>query len=1258
MKLGRYTIQGELGRGGIGVVFRALDPGGRHVALKLVRAGRAGAGERFAREARLQDLLGEQQGFVPLLDQGESPHGPYLVMPLLTGGTLRDRLAQGPLEVDDAVGLVRTMAAALGRAHAAGVVHRDVKPDNVLFDGEGAPLVADLGLAKHFRSDVSGASQSVALSSAGEMRGTVGYMAPEQIRDAAAVGPPCDVFALGAVLYECLSGRPPFNGDTFVELMARIARAEREPLRKLRPDAPTWLIAVVDQALSVDPARRHPDGAALAAALGRPRGARRRATGVVGALAVAGALGAVGALLARGAGATTAPRPDPSAGPGAATPAPSRAATPPLEPSPGPFPAAFDGALRSRRARLVEVWGHGRAGDPGVVHALALQRDGRVLALEDYALRAWSPGQPAVERSLVVCAPDEGRRFLGGALSPRGNKAVTVGERLIGWDVVDGARLNIQELGQPTRCVAIGADGYSALLALGPQVFSVSIGLGRSTDARAWAQHEGEVEALAAGTDRHLSASGKLAVLHDRIGGVIATLQHEARVVALAFAGERPLTLCEDGALRAWEVPPRARRAALREGQVLCAPARGRWLGLSVSPDGGTAALLAADALTLVDLRGGDAPDRIELGASGEELSAAAFAGSGPEGALLVGTRRGTVLRYQLELGPDLAPRRVAPLASWGLEPGHQPGTAAGVVTTPEGEALSAGTDGTVWSWDLATRTPRRGFRASEQVFVLGAAGPGQVLTAGGRALRLWALEEAGARPRLQVGFDDHVLSAAADPEGRTLAAVTLTGNLELWEVAGRRRLFGRPFKELLPKAGRPLVVAALGGRQVLVGDDQATLYRLDLDGAGRTVWAVPSARSGKDLSVIQLLDGGERALVGAEDGTVVLWDAVRPRLLARVVASGPVNAVAAAPGGKLLVAVRLGKLQLFDAQTEQLVWERPAPAGPNPYLALVPGGGPAGRALVGGAHRRVALVDLATGEEVDAAAGARETGPITSLGFGADGRHLLAVGYLGLRRWALPAGDEPPRELRRELAGTLLSTAAGGERALTSTWPHELRRQGKLELRVERWDLARGERVALEGLAGADGLSVSADGRVGAVGLETKPPALLLLDLERGAELRRIPLQRAPTRQALSSDGRLVAVRQDGLEVYEVETGRRVYQLKQGLVGELAFVPGAPPRLAYDDGLREVRVLSLPGGEEVALLPMEGIEALAGTPDGRLVSLCKDGRALVWDLATRRASESLDLGDPLDQPTAVAIAPDGRIAVGTGKGRLLLYAR
>ena len=298
MRIGAYDLLGEIGRGGMGAVYRARGPDGHEVALKLLARKDAQTTARFARERRLLASFGEADGFVPLLDAGSHDGGEFLVMPLVVGGTLRARLARGALDVDDTVDLGRALAAALGNAHAKGIIHRDVKPENVLFTADGTPLLADLGLAKHFDPEASGASQSVSLSRDGTLLGTAGYMAPEQMGNAKAVGPAADVFSLGAVLYECLTGDPAFGGDSGIDVLAKVQRGRFEPLRPRRPDAPAWLVATVERALAREPQDRLPDGLALLAALRAPasrRGARALALGAALALLAGG--GAAFALL-------------------------------------------------------------------------------------------------------------------------------------------------------------------------------------------------------------------------------------------------------------------------------------------------------------------------------------------------------------------------------------------------------------------------------------------------------------------------------------------------------------------------------------------------------------------------------------------------------------------------------------------------------------------------------------------------------------------------------------------------------------------------------------------------------------------------------------------------------------------------------------------------------------------------------------------------------------------------------------------------
>jgi tetratricopeptide (TPR) repeat protein len=290
MKIGAYEVLEELGRGGMGAVYRVRGPDGREAAIKVLLGADRERVLRFERERRLLDSLGEAGGFVELLDAGVSGETAWLLMPLVPGGTLRQRLAAGPLGVEETIALGKELATALGRAHERGIVHRDVKPENIIFTARGRPLLADLGLAKHFDRDAPGTSQSVELTARGTLKGTAGYMAPEQVDDAASAGPPADVFALGAVLHECLAGRSAFQGRDLLEVLTKLASGRVEPIG--RPDVPAWLEAALVRALAHEPGERFANGAAFAIALAGAPGTRRSLLApIVLALAVLLAVG-------------------------------------------------------------------------------------------------------------------------------------------------------------------------------------------------------------------------------------------------------------------------------------------------------------------------------------------------------------------------------------------------------------------------------------------------------------------------------------------------------------------------------------------------------------------------------------------------------------------------------------------------------------------------------------------------------------------------------------------------------------------------------------------------------------------------------------------------------------------------------------------------------------------------------------------------------------------------------------------------------
>lgn len=259
-----YEILGELGRGGMGVVYKARQAGlNRVVALKMILAGAHAAQEerkRFLAEAESIARL-SHRGIVAVHDVGEHDGLPYFSLEYCSGGNLAEKLAGTPLQPAAAAALLLPIATAVQAAHEADVIHRDLKPSNVLLAADGAPKVTDFGLAK--RLDAAGQTQT------GAVMGTPSYMAPEQAQGRKDVGPAADVYALGAIFYECLTGRPPFTAATPLDTLMLVVTEEPVPPRRLNAKVPRDLETVALKCLGKDPARRYGSAADLASDLAR-----------------------------------------------------------------------------------------------------------------------------------------------------------------------------------------------------------------------------------------------------------------------------------------------------------------------------------------------------------------------------------------------------------------------------------------------------------------------------------------------------------------------------------------------------------------------------------------------------------------------------------------------------------------------------------------------------------------------------------------------------------------------------------------------------------------------------------------------------------------------------------------------------------------------------------------------------------------------------------------------------------------------------
>ncbi|MBI3723224.1 tetratricopeptide repeat protein [bacterium] len=265
-RIGKYVITGELGRGGMGVVYRALDTAlRREVAIKMILdPTRAGPEllKRFEAEASATARL-RHPGIVSVHEVGFHEGRPFLVMELIQGESLEALLRREPMAPRRAAEVIREVALALAHAHASGVVHRDVKPENVLVDKEGRPHLMDFGLAREV-----GEGQRMTVT--GQVLGTPAYMSPEQAAgETRRQGPASDVYSLGAVLYRALVGKPPFEAPSIPALMTRVMFDEPDPPRRTHPKVHVDLETIALRCLAKEPERRYASATVVAEELAR-----------------------------------------------------------------------------------------------------------------------------------------------------------------------------------------------------------------------------------------------------------------------------------------------------------------------------------------------------------------------------------------------------------------------------------------------------------------------------------------------------------------------------------------------------------------------------------------------------------------------------------------------------------------------------------------------------------------------------------------------------------------------------------------------------------------------------------------------------------------------------------------------------------------------------------------------------------------------------------------------------------------------------
>jgi len=255
---GDCAVERLLGKGGLGFVYLVRGSDGRRYALKTLRTGVRGTlpehKQRFAQEANLMMTM-RHRNLVRVYDAGEDAERGvcYIMMEYMPGGTLKDRIvANGAMPVAEAVSIATQIAEALAMAHFHGVIHRDVKPDNILFAADGTPKLSDLGVAKFIKGGGEGAE-----TMQGVILGTPAYMAPEQIIDSSHIDERADIYSLGVALYEMLTGKRPNDGSTVMGMLAKAVKGEPLPdVRTMRPEVSASVAYVLSLMCAPKPENR------------------------------------------------------------------------------------------------------------------------------------------------------------------------------------------------------------------------------------------------------------------------------------------------------------------------------------------------------------------------------------------------------------------------------------------------------------------------------------------------------------------------------------------------------------------------------------------------------------------------------------------------------------------------------------------------------------------------------------------------------------------------------------------------------------------------------------------------------------------------------------------------------------------------------------------------------------------------------------------------------------------------------------------
>jgi eukaryotic-like serine/threonine-protein kinase len=1046
---GDYELLDEVARGGMGVVYRArqvsLD---RVVALKMILAGgHAGAAdlERFFTEAKAVAQL-QHANLVQLYESGEHEGLPYLTLEFVPGGSLADRLKGTPLPPREAARLVEQAARGVQYAHEKGIVHRDLKPANVLLAGDGTAKVTDFGLARR-------ADGGAGLTATGAVLGTPSYMAPEQAAGRSkGVGPAADVYGLGAVLYECLTGRPPFQAPTPLDTLMLVLKSDPVSPKELQPQVPRDLETVCLKCLQKEPAKRYASAAALAEDLRRFQAGEPITARPVGRLergwrwcrrnpAVAGLLGAVAAALLLGAAVATwfaleaaasAERADRKAldaekareGEAAQAKAEARArqdaetarkqADADRQRAERREAEARTQLERARRAlctaqlmRVAAVYER----DPRLGLELLHDCNACPLDLRDFAW-GWYEGRC---RRQPQKATLQGHTGASVAFSPDGKLLASgsgggvdgPGEVRL-WEVATGReKFNLKGHGSPVRSAAFSPDG-KLLASVGRgevKLWDVATGQKRA-DLRGHTRPilcvafspDGKLLASGAGEYGH-GGPGELKLWDVATGREKAPLKgHREAVYSVAFCPDGKLLASGGGEatklgeVKLWEVASGREKVAL-QGHTY--PVR----SVAFSPDG---KILASgtnlDGVRLWEVATG------RLKTSLKEASSFSVAFS-PDGILLASAGGGEVKFWDVVAGQEKATLK-------GFN------GADSVAFSPDGRLLASGSasDKTIKLWDAATgqlKASLKGHAGHVNSVAFSpdgktlASGAGAPLDLPGGEIKLWDMATGQEKTTLE-GQIAAVRSVTFSADGKLFASGGDDGTVKLWEVgtgqekATLTRHTGTAFVAFSPD-GKTL---ASGGRDGIKLWDMATgQMKATLPGHARAVISVAFSSNGLLAS-------------GGLDRTVKLWDVETGREQITLKRHRRVSAVAFSPDGETLASGgeglnRKGEVKLWEVATRRETATLKAHASQVMAVAFSPDGkllASGGTSSVGADSGEVKIWDAATGQLKATLRG--HARPVVSVAFSPDGETLASGSFDStIRLWdvaeALRAGQQ-----------------------------------------------------------------------------------------------------------------------------------------------------------------------------------------------------------------------------------------------------------